>query len=272
MMWTPSARGRSIRLSIFIVVIISLALASLAWRNINIDFPGGSDLKRGGGGPLGLKLGLDLSGGAHLVFQADTGTRFDLTFAEPITTAEVAQALQEARFGDDALAIEEFSVVARSPVSVQVRTGVLDEDDPRSLDFQDTLSSVLGTITDVRIDVIGEPTPEQMEGAVAIIKRRVNLFGTEEPIIQRFGDDRIIVQLPGPSGSVTELQFVEPVPEAADVEMLLTTLAAAGYEALDVDRRDDRSFRFAPPPLAQKSLKELLRPLLNPWGRSPGLM
>ena len=267
-LWSPSARARSIRLSIFIVIILGVALASLAWRDINIDFPGG-DLKRGGGaGPLGLKLGLDLSGGAHLVYQADTGTRFDVTFADPTTTSEVAQALQEARFGDEDLALEEFTVVARSPVSVQIRTGILDEDDPRSLDFQDTLSSILGTITDVRIDVIGEPTVEQMEGALAIINRRVNLFGTEEPIIQRFGDDRIIVQLPGASGSVTEVQFVEPVPEPADAETLLTTLAAAGYDELDVDRRDDRSFRIRSATVsaaisqrAQASLVESLGPI-----------
>ena len=276
-MWSPSARGRSILLSIFIVLIIGVALASLAWRNIDIDFPGGADLKRGGAGPLGLKLGLDLSGGAHLVYQADTGTRFDVTFAEPINTREVAQALQEARFGDEGLAIEEFSVVARSPVSVQIRTGVIDGDDPRSLDFQDTLSSVLGTITDVRIDVIGEPTPEQMEGALSIINRRVNLFGTEEPIIQIFGDDRIIVQLPGASGSVTEVQFVEPVPELADAEILLTTLAAAGYDELDVDRRDDRSFRIRSATVsaeisqrAQASLVESLGPIVQ-FGVTSGI-
>ncbi len=243
MLWSPSARNRSIRLSILIIIVISVALASLAWRNVNIDFPGDSDLKRGGSGPLGLKLGLDLRGGGHLVYQTDTGTRFDVTFAEPTSAADIAQALQEARFGEEELAIEGFSILPRSPTSVQVRTPVLSEDDPRILEFQDTLSSVLGAITEVRVDVIGEPTPEQMEGVLDKINRRVNLFGTEEPIIQQFGEDRIIVQLPGASGSVTEVQFVEPVPEAADTETLRSTLAASGYDDLKVDRQDEHSFR-----------------------------
>ncbi|CAI8004267.1 Protein translocase subunit SecD [Geodia barretti] len=38
-----------------------------------------------------------------------------------------------------------------------------------------------------------------MQGVLDNITRRVNRFGTEEPIIQIFGEDRIIVQLPGAS-------------------------------------------------------------------------
>ena len=95
-----------------------------------------------------------------------------------------------------------------------------------------------------RINTIGAPDSDQMEGVLDIINRRVNLFGTDEPIIQRFGDDRIIVQLPGASGSVTEISFVQPAPEAADAETLRSVLIAAGYDDLDIDRLDDRSFRI----------------------------
>ena len=37
----------------------------------------------------------------------------------------------------------------------------------------------------------------QMQGVVRIIRRRVDAFGVTEPIVQRVGDDRIMVQIPG---------------------------------------------------------------------------
>ena len=40
-------------------------------------------------------------------------------------------------------------------------------------------------------------TGEVMERAQAVIERRVNALGVAEPIIQRQGDRRIIVELPG---------------------------------------------------------------------------
>lgn len=42
-----------------------------------------------------------------------------------------------------------------------------------------------------------EPTPEQMEGLISTITSRVNRLGVAEPSIQQFGDDRIVIQLPG---------------------------------------------------------------------------
>ena len=60
-------RGRSIRLSILILVILGISVAALAFRDVNIDLPGFPAWQRGGNGPLGLKLGLDLRGGTHLV-------------------------------------------------------------------------------------------------------------------------------------------------------------------------------------------------------------
>ncbi|HZA24730.1 MAG TPA: hypothetical protein VFA32_19390, partial [Dehalococcoidia bacterium] len=60
-------RARNIRMSILTLVILGLSVASLAFREINIHIPGFFELQRGGLGPLGLKLGLDLRGGAHLV-------------------------------------------------------------------------------------------------------------------------------------------------------------------------------------------------------------
>lgn len=43
----------------------------------------------------------------------------------------------------------------------------------------------------------GESPEDAIRGAMEIIQRRINAYGVVEPIIQRAGEDRIIVQLPG---------------------------------------------------------------------------
>ncbi len=47
-------RARSVRLTVLILVILGLALASLGFNTVNIDLPGFPALVRGGTGPLGL--------------------------------------------------------------------------------------------------------------------------------------------------------------------------------------------------------------------------
>ena len=42
-----------------------------------------------------------------------------------------------------------------------------------------------------------DPTSDQMEALKSTIERRVNASGLGEPIIQRLGDDRLLIQLPG---------------------------------------------------------------------------
>ncbi|GIS96026.1 MAG: hypothetical protein CM1200mP22_32630 [Dehalococcoidia bacterium] len=59
-------RSRSLRLSITILLILGVAIAALGFKDIDIDIPGIPRIEREGKGPLGLKLGLDLPGGAAI--------------------------------------------------------------------------------------------------------------------------------------------------------------------------------------------------------------
>jgi preprotein translocase subunit SecD len=38
---------------------------------------------------------------------------------------------------------------------------------------------------------------EAIDGAISVIERRINVYGVSEPVIQKQGDDRIMVELPG---------------------------------------------------------------------------
>lgn len=324
-------RSRSIRLTIVIVLILGLALAALGFRSINIDLPGLPALEREGAGPLGLKLGLDLSGGGHLVYQADTGTRFEVTLLEPASLEEIGAATEGFRFGESGLALEDYQILPRdvtveqreaapegesvapgadptddgsaaagadgsaagdvaasdgsatagdvaaadgsaaagddgagddataepegelsgepqlvnvAVASVfQIRTGLLAADDPRRTGLREAIEESLGPVSVFQAVDIGEPTPDQMEGVLGNITARVNRFGTEEPIIQIFGDDRIIVQLPGASGSTSEVVFADA---ASDIQRngMMAALTASGYVDAEAERLDGRSFRI----------------------------
>ncbi len=325
-------RGRSIRLSILVLFILALSVAALAFTQVNINVPGFPALDRGGDGPLGLKLGLDLRGGGHLVYQADTGARIELVFTEPVEAAVIEEAL-------DALEIVDYEVQPRDDRSYLIAAGLLDpevlddlqdslddavgggapvppalnaaevqfqfsDDEQRpdlvttvteaiaGLNFSNQSVAIWGGINGIRIatdtpldaalqqqmeealaeavsgddgEVAGitvvdfseaegaangvesytvtetpPPSPDQMQGVLNTINRRVNLFGTEEPIIQLFGDDRVIVQLPGASGSITTVEFSE----SADVAQVEEILQAQGFEDFSVSMLGGNERRF----------------------------
>ena len=69
------------------------------------------------------------------------------------------------------------------------------------------------------------PSPEQLEGVVQVIRTRVDQFGVAEPLIQTLGVNRIVVQLPGVQdvqaakdliGAPAVLDFRELIPVPID--------------------------------------------------------
>ena len=245
-------RARSIRLTLVVLVFLGLSVASLAFPKINISIPGVTQLERGGDGPLGLKLGLDLRGGGHLVYQADTGTHLDLIFDEAVEAKDINLALADLDIS--------VSTETRSPTSYRVRAPLLASEQREQA--RQALGSEVGPLSSFRVTDITDPTADQMEGVLDTISRRINLFGTEEPIIQRFGDDRIIVQLPGASGSITQLSFNEPVEGEALGEVL------GGMDLGDVsyEQVDDQSFTITSGTLGADRQAALLNALENRFG------
>ncbi len=81
---------------------------------------------------------------------------------------------------------------------------------------------------------------EAIDGAIAVIERRINIFGVTEPIIQRQGDDRIVVELPGVSeveeakeliGQTALIEFREQViNEEGETEWIPLTGTINGVE------------------------------------------
>ncbi len=228
-------RRRTVLLTVFIVVVLGISVVALALPEIHIGIPGLSRLDRAETGPLGLKLGLDLQGGAHLVYQAETGTTISVEFAED-TEADVDQvqaALADANY--DA-AVEQ---VGETPAFVI-------DGDYLSLERREivrqALIDAIGEPVEFINDDIPPPTSEQMDGVLDIISRRVNLYGTEAPIVQRFGEDRIIVQLPGASGSVVTVLFAEGA--NVDAAGMREFLSDRGYLDFSLASAEGNLFRI----------------------------
>ena len=252
MLFPSSSRERSIRLSVLVVLILAVSAASLAFPEVRINLPGSNVFTRGSSGPLGLKLGLDLRGGGHLVYQADTETRVNVVVGEEITATQIVDAANEISIP--------ISVKAKGNNTFTITSDIFD------VETRDRLETGLNvkfeSLEIFQAIETPPPTPDQMEGVLDIINRRVNAFGTEEPIIQTIGDDRIIVQLPGATGSITRVTFSEPV-EREDV---LTVLVRLEQPFTSLDQDGPRTFRIKTNTLGASRKDEIRNTLAEQLG------
>lgn len=229
-------RRRTVLLTVLIVGVLGISVVALALPEIHIGIPGLPRIDRSATGPLGLKLGLDLQGGAHLVYQAETGTTLGVSFEEgtEVDADSILDALADAEYEADVTQVgEELQFVMVGEFLTSERRATVLQ----------AITDAIAEPVDFANDDVPPPTAEQMEGVLSIISRRVNLFGTEEPIVQLFGDDRIIVQLPGTSGSVINVQFNAQV--AANAGGIRDFLSERGYSGFEVTSVDNNTFRIA---------------------------
>src|ERR1700710_1526932 len=152
-----------------------------------------------------LVLGLDLQGGSYLLLEVDSNyvkkDKLDQI------RDDVRRTLREAKIG--------YTGLASRPDSVEVR--VKDTDLQNALTKLGELSQPLGGLVGssgqrslevsdaggglIRLTVppaaITERIRQTIEQSIQIVEKRVNELGMVEPLIQRQGADRILVQVPG---------------------------------------------------------------------------
>src|SRR5512147_3118987 len=153
-----------------------------------------------------LVLGLDLQGGSHILLEVDTNAvRKDKL---EVTRDDVRRVLRDARIGYTGLTVRGNSVEVRlrdEASTAQALTklrelavplgGILGSSGQMSL----TVTTEAGNL--IRLTVgdaaILDRVRQSVAQSIQIIERRVNELGTVEPLIQRQGADRILVQVPG---------------------------------------------------------------------------
>ena len=134
---------------ILILLMVGGGATALTIKQLDIPVPGGN-FERGSDDVLGLQLGVDLAGGAHLVYEA----------------------------GD-----------AENP-----------------------------------------PTADQMEGLIRIIRTRVDKLGASEPVIQKLGDNRFVIQLPGVNDVERAKDIIGQTASLEWIERVCEDLACAQFE------------------------------------------
>ena len=187
-----------------------------------------------------INLGLDLQGGAHLLYQLDEKEMIDDWLAT--IRGDVRETLRKARVGYTDLAQD----VATRQVTVKIRDAA---DMDKAFQELRKLAQPIGgnvfsgfngydmdvarqgddgvslTVTDTGLT---HRMGSAIQASIETIRRRVDAFGTTEPSIQREGRDRVLVQVPGIQdverlkkliGETGKLEFklVDPSVNAAQV-------------------------------------------------------
>ncbi|HZT28202.1 MAG TPA: protein translocase subunit SecD [Pseudolabrys sp.] len=151
-------------------------------------------------------LGLDLQGGSHILLEVDTSAvRKEMLEA---LRDEARRVLRDARIGYTGL------VVRGNSVEVRIREGQNSAQAGEKLQtLSQPLGGILGATGQRSVDISTEPgnlfrltitdpailqrVRQAVEQSIQIVERRINELGTVEPLIQREGTDRILVQVPG---------------------------------------------------------------------------
>ncbi|WP_323752552.1 protein translocase subunit SecD [Marinobacter sp.] len=149
-----------------------------------------------GAGPM--KLGLDLRGGVHFLLEVDMETA--VTQRLEALSGQIKQDMREERIryrGGDVRNSRDIVLSFRdSDTRAEAFSLVRDQYNEFLLDETSEGGEFLLTLTlsDAEIQGIKEYALEQN---LTTIRNRVNELGVAEPLVQRQGSDRIIVELPG---------------------------------------------------------------------------
>ncbi len=154
-----------------------------------------------------LVLGLDLQGGTQLLMEVDLkGALHDRMALE---VDEIRRVLRKEKIGYLNLKVETkedqsfISLNARDEIHVESIKTILSKMDP-NLEFDIHQTHFKLNYTPAYVQSLKEAI---IERSIGIISRRIDEDGTKEPTIQRQGEDRILIQIPGVSNS-TEVKEI----------------------------------------------------------------
>jgi preprotein translocase subunit SecD len=153
-----------------------------------------------------MVLGLDLQGGSYLLLEVDSNyikkDKLDQV------RDDVRRTLRDAKIGYTGLAARGDSVEVRVTKETDAPTaysklrdlsqplgGLLGSGGQRSLEVSDAGGGLIRLT--VPQAAITDRIRQTIEQSIQIVEKRVNQLGTVEPVIQRQGNDRILVQVPG---------------------------------------------------------------------------
>jgi preprotein translocase subunit SecD len=189
-----------------------------------------------------MKLGLDLRGGVHFLMEVDMKTAIDknINDLEQIYKSDLRDA--KVRYGSIKadLVKQQVVITLRKIEDVEAAKKALSLKDKEMTFTEGPDLTLIASLSEQRLKALREDAVAQN---ITIIRNRVNAIGVAEPLVQRQGAERIVVQLPGVQdtarakeilGATATLEF-RLVDENADVQSAVAGRVAPNSE-LFLDR------------------------------------
>jgi preprotein translocase subunit SecD len=213
-----------------------------------------------------LVLGLDLQGGSYLLLEVDS----NYVRKEKLDQVrdDVRRALREAKIGYTGLTARNDAVEVRISRDTELQAalsklrelsqplgGLLGSSGQRSLEVADAGGGLIRLT--VPQAAITERIRQTIEQSIQIVERRVNQLGTVEPVIQRQGTDRILVQVPGLQDP-TELKRILGKTAKMEFRMVDTAVAPDAAAQGRVPPEDEILMSAQPPKIPYVIKKQVL--------------
>jgi len=176
-------------------------------------------------GAAPMKLGLDLRGGVHFLMEVDMKTAMDKNINDLVQVyrTDLREVKIRYRSVTADLVNQRVIVAFRNAEDVAAAKAALSKKDADMVYTEADDNSLVVTFSEARLKALREDAVAQN---ITIIRNRVNAIGVAEPLVQRQGAERIVVQLPGIQdtarakeilGATATLEF-RLVDETADVQ------------------------------------------------------
>jgi len=140
-----------------------------------------------------VNLGLDLRGGSHLLLEVEVQAVIDEYLETLIDSARADLRAERIRYRALGKQTDSIGVTIPKPEERDKAYNLLREIDSQA---ETSIDGDRITITMTTPQMIDRRT-SAVQQSIEIIRRRIDETGVREPTIQRQGDDRVIVQLPG---------------------------------------------------------------------------
>lgn len=140
-----------------------------------------------------LKLGLDLQGGMRVVLEVNTAQLLQklANDPDPVFVKMLDQATKEAEANDEPVVDVMVRKLTEANIRISRYFGNVDEDDAK----------IISNLKDQTVDAVTR--------AEQILRNRIDQYGVSEPVIQKQGNNRIVVELPGIANEEEARQLIQ---------------------------------------------------------------
>jgi len=143
-----------------------------------------------------LNLGLDLRGGIYFLMEVDMRDLMKTTNEQMVLDYKTDLRKEKIRYRSISLLSDGVTLKFRDEATLEKALTLL-ESNYRKTNFRQLKSDPLSVRATMNEQLLREIKLSAVDQNITIIRSRVNELGVAEPDVQRQGEDRIVVQLPG---------------------------------------------------------------------------